>query len=84
MGNKVFSRGYQGRVMTKRQFEKFRPKKPKICKNDPRRYYTAAFVAAYNTCNFAELLNFVRKIWFTSNDGKGKEVKPTWIFLISS
>jgi hypothetical protein len=45
--------------MTKTQFYKMRPKPPKISKADPRRLLSQKFVAAYNSCDFDTIWEFV-------------------------
>jgi hypothetical protein len=45
--------------MTKTQFYKIRPKPPKISKADPRRLLSQKFVAAYNSCDFDTIWEFV-------------------------
>ncbi len=45
--------------MTREQFYKICPKMPKIGKADPRRQYAAAFAAAYNSCDFDKIWEFI-------------------------
>lgn len=44
--------------MTREQFYKIRPRMPRISKNDPRRFYSAAFIAAFNACDFNKIWEF--------------------------
>jgi len=45
--------------MTREQFYKIRPKMPRISKADPRRSYAAGFAAAYNSCDFDKIWEYV-------------------------
>jgi hypothetical protein len=48
-----------GKLITKEQYYKIRPKVPRICKNDPRRLYATAFSDAYNSCDFDKIWEFM-------------------------
>ena len=51
--------GHNGLPLTRQQFYKMRPKAPRISKHDPRRAYASAFAAAYNSCDFDHIWEFV-------------------------
>lgn len=52
-------RGPQPKAMTREHFYKIRPKVPKISKSDPRRNYATLFAAAYNSCDFEKIWEFI-------------------------
>lgn len=58
-GSQKRKRGPQPKAMTREQFYKIRPKMPRISKADPRRSYAAGFAAAYNSCDFDKIWEYV-------------------------